>query len=420
MLHPVEEDRDTARRVDTLLPDIAAISASTIVEWLAGDDCHAMDEAELISGLGYRLRAIGVPVDRLALHLMTLHPEYFGTSIAWTAGEPVNSQDRHHGSVSLAFMDSAISQAIRMRRTVVAGRTGMGASWQCLETFAGRDLMQVIVIPLCNCDGSVSTASFATQRPTGFTAGERQILERIIPALRNACELRTLRKIGDTMLDTYIGPYTAQRIRAGHIRQGEVESIDAALLLCDLRGFTELSNNLPPREIMQFLNCYFDRVVPAITSHGGEVAKFMGDAVLAFFPGYSAVWAAASAYNAAMEILARTAETHDVRMHVGIALHYGEVNYGNLGSGGRLDFTLIGPDVNLVSRIQHVCSEEGHQLLMSRAFMEAQNDENERQSIGCRELKGFESPVELFQPLDRVDRTLTTDLLRPGIKFGQG
>ncbi len=346
---------------------------------------------------------------------MTLHPQYFGTSIAWTAEEPVVIQGRQHGTATLAFLDSAISQAMRTRKTVVAGRSGIGASWQCLETFAGRDLAQVIVIPLCNSDGPVSTVAFATQSLTGFTVDERQILERIAPALRNACELRTLRQVGNTMLDTYIGPYTAQRIRAGHIRQGEVESIDAALLLCDLRGFTELSNRLRPQEVMQFLNCYFDRVVPAITGSGGEVAKFMGDAVLAFFPGYSAEWAAASAYNAAMEILARTAETDDIKMRVGIALHYGEINYGNLGSGGRLDFTLIGPDVNLVSRIQHVCSEESHQLLMSRAFMEAQNDGTERLPIGHRKLKGFEKPVELFQGALSADRALTFDLLRSSI-----
>jgi adenylate cyclase len=411
MLLPLEEKPLAARRTDKLMsvPDVAPVSQ--IIEWLAGDDCHSMDEGGLISGLGDRLRAIGVPIDRLALHLMTLHPEIFVTSVAWTAEEPVDIQDRQHGTVSLAFMDSAISHAMRSRKTVVVGRNGMGASWQCLKTFAGRGLTQLMVVPLCNTEGPVNTASLATENPTGFTERERQILERVTPALRNACELRTLQQGGDTMLDTYIGPYTARRVRAGHIRQGEVESIHAALLLCDLRGFTELSNRLPPQEVMRFLNCYFDRVVPSITGNGGEVAKFMGDAVLAFFPGYSSEWAAASAYNAAMEILMRTEETTGIEMHVGVALHYGEVNYGNLGSGGRLDFTLIGPDVNLVSRIQHVCSEESYQLLMSRPFVEAQNDGINRRSIGRRELKGFEKPVELFQGSVPGDHAPTVSLL---------
>ncbi|MGO7532273.1 adenylate/guanylate cyclase domain-containing protein [Rhizobium leguminosarum] len=412
MLLPVENNTVAARGTDKLVHDAEVASASPIIDWLAGDECHALDEAGVISGLGRRLRSIGVPVDRLALYLITLHPEYFGRSIAWTEEEPVDIEDRQHGTISLAFMDSAISHAMRTRRTVVVGRSGVGASWQCLRTFADRNLEQLIVSPLCNSDGPVSTASFATRKPTGFTDIERQIIQRVSPALRNVCELLTLRKVGNTMLDTYIGPYTAQRVRAGHIRQGEVESIDAALLLCDLRGFTKLSNRLPPQEVMQFVNCYYDKVVPSITGNGGEVAKFMGDAVLAFFPAYSAEWAAASAYNAAIEISTRTAEATGIKMDVGIALHYGIVNYGNIGSGGRLDFTLIGPDVNLVNRIQHVCSEESRQLLMSRSFVEAHIG-CERLPIGHRQLKGFERPVELFQGPE-LDRKLTIDVPHSG------
>jgi adenylate cyclase len=369
--------------------------ALAIIEWLSGDECHSLDEAGLISGLGYRLQTIGLPVDRLTLHLMTLHPEYLGKSVAWAPQEPAEVQDRQHGTLSLAFLDSALCQSMKTRRTVVSERYGAGASWQCMDIFAGRDLFQLIAVPLCNADGPVSAATFGTRRPTGFTEAERHILQRITPALRNACELLTLRQAGHSMLDTYIGPFTAQRVRGGRIRQGEIETIDAALLLCDLRGFTELSNRLPPHEIMQFLNGYFDTVVPAITRKGGEVAKFMGDAVLAFFPGYSAPWAAAAAYQATAEILEKIETSRIGGMKVGVALHYGEVNYGNIGSGGRLDFTLIGPDVNLVSRIQHVCSEEGHELLMSAPFIEAMGLEA-RRSIGTRQLKGFENPVELF------------------------
>jgi adenylate cyclase len=373
-------------------------SVLAIIEWLSGDECHSLDEAGLISGLGHRLRALGLPVDRLTLHLMTLHPEYLGRSVAWAPEEPVEIHDRHHGAVSLAFLDSALCQSMKTREIIVAGRDGAGASWQSMDIFAGRDLVQLNIVPLCNADGPVSAAAFGTKRPTGFTEAERQIIERIMPALRNACELRTLRQVELSLLDTYIGPLTAQRILGGRIRQGEIESINAALLLCDLRGFTEISNRLPAHEVMQLLNGYFDAVVPAITGKGGEVLKFMGDAVLAFFPGYSAAWATAAAHQAATEILEKieTSQIAGMKASVGVALHYGEVSYGNIGSGRRLDFTLIGPDVNMVSRIQHVCSEEGHELLMSAPFLEARGAGIEN-SIGTRLLKGFENPVELFQ-----------------------
>ncbi|MEK1889046.1 MAG: adenylate/guanylate cyclase domain-containing protein [Phyllobacterium sp.] len=372
-------------------------SVLTMIEWLSGDECHSLDEAGLISGLGRRLQAVGLPVDRLTLHLMTLHPEYLGRSVAWAPGEPIEIHDRQHGAVSLAFLDSALCHSMKTREIIIAGRDGTGASWQCMDIFAGRDLVQLMIVPLCNADGPVSAAVFATKRTSGFSQAERQIIERIMPALRNACELRTLRQAELSLLDTYVGPMTAQRILGGHIRQGEIESIDAALLLCDLRCFTEMSNRLRASNVMQLLSGYFDAVVPAITGKGGEVLKFMGDAVLAFFPGYSAAWATAAAHQAAMEILENleTTQINGMRLSVGMALHYGEVSYGNIGSGRRLDFTLIGPDVNMVSRIQHVCSEEGHELLMSRPFVEAREARIEN-SIGTRLLKGFENPVELF------------------------
>jgi adenylate cyclase len=390
---PILDDRR-----DMPIHHINGRPALAIIEWLSGEECHALDEAGLLSGLGRRLESIGLPVDRLTLHLMTLHPEHLCRSVAWAPEEPVEIRDRHHNAVSLAFLDSALSLSMKAREIVVSDRNGPGASWQCIDSFSGRDLVQLIVVPLCNNDGSVSAATFATRRPAGFTEVERQIIERIMPSLRNCCELRTLRQIGVSVLDTYIGPLTAQRILSGRIRQGEIETIDAALLLCDLRGFTELSNRLPANEVMKLLNGYFDMVVPAIMTKGGEVAKFMGDAVLAFFPGYSAEWATAAAYQAAAEILEKlqTTQIAGMKVNVGVALHYGEVSYGNIGSGRRLDFTLIGPDVNLVSRIQHVCSEEGHELLMSAPFLGARGL-GIGSSIGTRSLKGFENSIELFQ-----------------------
>jgi adenylate cyclase len=190
---------------------------------------------------------------------------------------------------------------------------------------------------------------------------------------------------------------TASRILAGHIRRGEIESMEAALLLCDLRGFTELSNQLPGSTVLGLLNAYFDKVVPAITREGGEVLKFMGDAVLAFFPGIDPPGACQAALAAAKAILDEVDDFQydSIRVKVGIALHYGEVSYGNVGSGNRLDFTLIGPDVNLVSRIQSICSERGDALLMSLSFREKARI-GDAVPIGPQRLKGFADAMELF------------------------
>ncbi len=369
-----------------------------LIEWLTGDECHALDEVGLVSGLGRRLRALGVPVDRLTLHLMTLHPEYIGRTIAWAPSEPVEIHDREHGT-RLAIANTPLQKVFESRELLVVGPSqSPHGRWQHIDVFAGRALVQLMIAPLCNADGPVSAAIFGTKRPGGFTSWEMQVIERIIPALRNTSELRILRQVELSLLDTYIGPLTASRILAGRIRQGEIESMQAALLLCDLRGFTELSNRLPGETVLGLLNAYFDRVIPAITHEGGEVLKFMGDAVLAFFPGYDATRTCNAALSAARAILkALDGFKYDgIGAKAGIALHHGEVSYGNIGSGRRLDFTLIGGDVNLVSRIQGACSELGEQLLMSEAFYEAVKPED-AVSAGSHLLKGFPDGVELYR-----------------------
>lgn len=388
------ESETTARRVDRDGGNAGAILA--VIEWLTGDECNALDEAGLISGVGRRLRGLGVPVDRLTLHLMTLHPEFVGRTIAWAPGEPVEIHDREHGS-EVAIANTPLQRVMKTREPLTVGiRENQYGRWQHIDVFAERGLAQLVIAPLCNADGPVSAAVFATTRPGGFTPSERQIVERILPALRNVCELRILRQAELSLLDTYIGPLTAQRILAGRIRQGEIESMEAAFLLCDLRGFTELSNRLPDETVLGLLNAYFDRVVPAITREGGEVLKFMGDAVLAFFPGYDSRRASASALTAATDILSEI-ERFDfggIRIRAGIALHYGTVSYGNIGSGRRLDFTLIGADVNFVSRLQAVCSDLGRSLLMSAAF--CSQVDADVVSVGRQQLKGFSEPAELF------------------------
>jgi len=383
-----------SRTTHTSINTTATLS---LIEWLTGNECHGLDEAGLVSGLGRRLQALGIPVDRLTLHLMTLHPEFIGRTIAWAPGEPIEIHDREHG-MRLVLANTPLQKALETREPLIVGPgESPHGRWQHIDIFSGRGLVQLIIAPLCNADGPISSAAFGTRRPGGFTSAEQQVIERILPALRNTSELRVLRQCELSLLDTYVGPMTASRILAGHIRRGEIESMEAALLLCDLRGFTELSNRLPGSTVLGLLNSYFDKVVPAITREGGEVLKFMGDAVLAFFPGIDPTQACHAALTAAKAILdaVDNCQYDGIRVKAGIALHYGELSYGNVGSGSRLDFTLIGPDVNVVSRIQGICSERGEALLMSEAFRQKARI-TDAVAIGPQRLKGFSEAMELF------------------------
>lgn len=372
-----------------------------IVEWLAGNECHELDDAGLIAGFGLRLCKAGLAIDRLALHLRTLHPEILGRTVAWAPNEPVEIHDREHGILATAaFAGSPLCEVMEsgVAKLLLIGRERQPA-WTGIDIFQGRNLAAYYIVPLNNADGPVSAVTFCTASPAGFGEADLAALERVLPALRNACELRILRRTELSLLDTYIGANTARRILAGQIRRGTVETLEAALLLCDLRGFTELSNRLPSSRVLNLLNAYFDRVVPAITEAGGEVLKFMGDAVLAFFPQAEAAQSCNAALRAAIAALARLEEMpqSDTALNAGIALHYGTVSYGNIGSGQRLDFTVIGPDVNLVSRIQGASSSTNRRLLMS-ARMAALLDDPGIVSIGDYTLRGFAEPVALFTP----------------------
>ena len=378
---------------------IGSAVAVELIEWLAGDECHELDDAGLAAGLGRRLRTAGLPIDRLTLHLRTLHPEIFGRSIAWAPNEAVEVRDRAHGiEMSPGFAGSPLRRVMEMRKPLIVRLdASTDPAWVHTDLFQGRGLVEFVIVPLRNSDGLVSAASFATRRASGFAPSDLVALDRIVPALRNACELRTLGSVELTLLDTYVGATTARRVMAGGIRRGEVERLEAALMLCDLRGFTELSNRLPEERVLELLNAYFDRVVPAITRAGGEIIKFMGDAALAFFHCDSPASSCSSALQGALSTLEDLGrfEDPDAELHAGIALHYGTVSYGNIGSGRRLDFTVIGPDVNLVSRIQAFCSATGRQLVTSERFATLLEPDTAI-SIGHHELRGFVEPVELY------------------------
>lgn len=382
-----------------MMTNPARTGVAELIEWLSGDECHDATDAAMLSELGRRLCALGLPLDRLSLHLRTLHPQILARTLAWTDGEPVELRDRDNSIERLPFFaGNPIRRATEERRWLSLSTPEEIAKLEELDFFQDRGLLGAEVVPLVMGQGPASAVVFATRRPEGFGPDGRALLQRIIPALRGACEIRVLQLAEATLLDTYVGPLTGRRILDGHIRRGDVETLKAALLLCDLRDFTVLSNRLPPEQMLDRLNLYFDQLVPPIAAHGGEVLKFMGDAVLAFFHHQDGPAAScAAAFAAARQALANihSVSQAGTPLSAGVALHHGEVAYGNIGSGGRLDFTVIGRDVNLVSRIQTACATTGQPLLMSQHFA-ALLDRPGSRSIGPHPLKGFAEPLELF------------------------
>ena len=376
--------------------EASSADADEILEWLTSDECQGLDDAGLVEGLARRLRIAGLGLDCLGLHLHTLHPETVGRSAVWSPDGRVEIQDRAHG---FNIADNSTWSLLDRGEWVVVPRDDPRAAAGVLhDLFTRCNLSELVLVPLMGAFEHVGGAGFGTQRAAGFTPDELATVRRIVPALRTACEVRAVRRREANLLDTYVGSLTGQRILAGDIRRAKLESLDAALMLCDMRDFTALSDRLPETRVLELLNIYFDQIVPPIVDAGGEILKFMGDAVLAFFRSEAdPAMNCSAAFDAALRGLARldAVALREPELRAGISLHHGTVSYGNIGAGSRLDFTIIGRDVNLVSRIQTVCSVVGQRLLISApfAYLLARTDV---QSIGLYQLKGFDQPHELF------------------------
>ena len=252
------------------------------------------------------------------------------------------------------------------------------------------------------CDGSHKALSFATKRAGGFDRDELALFEAMIPAVAFNLEVQALRRTARTLLDTYVGQQSGGRVLEGQIRRGAGETIRAALVYADLRGFTAMSEATEPAVVITALDAWFDRIAGAVHAFGGEVLKFIGDGVLAIFP---VIETPAAACDAALRAItaARAGMAHldaeraargQPPLPFGAALHLGEILWGNIGAADRLDFTAIGSAVNLVSRLEGLCRPLGHSVLISGAV--AAETRTALVPLGEHELRGIAAPCAVF------------------------
>jgi len=244
-----------------------------------------------------------------------------------------------------------------------------------LEELRRRGMTDYVVLPVPFSDGTNKALSLATTRAGGFSDDEIALFTAMTPAVAVNLEIQALRNMARTLLDTYVGRQSGGRVLAGQIRRGAGETINAVIWLSDLRGFTGLSETLPRDELIGMLDHYFGPMCDAVETNGGEVLKFIGDSVLAIFPVEPDASACRRALEAARSAKAaieaenqRRAASGSPLIHYGLALHVGDVMYGNIGGSTRLDFTVIGPAVNLTSRIESMCKSLDRSPLLSAEF----------------------------------------------------
>jgi adenylate cyclase len=397
---------------------VHSAEASRLQDWLIEAGVTSLPARDLLEGFCRRLVEAGFPLSRAFLSFATLHPQHRARSTTWQEGAVQEADFNYDDMPEAAWQGSPFRHMLETRTARLHRRlAGPGAvvDFPALAEFRGAGLTEWIALlhgfgwecaPAHDNPTGV-VLSFATKAPGGWRAGELALLEKLAMALALAARGGGVLGTTRDVLATYLGADAAEQVIAGHVRRGSVGRLAACILYADLRGFTDFTETTAPEEVTRRLNAYFDCVGEPVTAAGGEILKFLGDGVLAAIlpaPGRDLADVAAAGLRAAEDILARVealnasaAMSGGPTLAMDIALHQGEVTFGNIGTADRLDFTVIGPAVNQATRLEGLCRELGLNLLISDSFARAAPALAPKlRSVGRHRLRGVREPQEVF------------------------
>jgi adenylate cyclase len=376
-----------------------------IAKWLIGEARLSLDPVALVTGFCERLTGQGVPLWRLRAGQALANPLASAWGVIWTRDgsgtheylvqRTLLSTGAYHGS---PFQHVVERRETFRRRLVDLDPERDHAVLHEMAAAGGTDYLAV---PLEYGDGSVQGLSLVSDGDGGFADAHLALIEQLRQPLAAALEPTAMRRSSASLLRTFLGEGPADAVLAGAIRRGDRRHIQAAILFTDLRGFTGLSERLDEADLFTALDRYFEAVVDAVRGEGGDVLKLLGDGILAIFPveaagSTPACAAALRAVEQARKRLTAAQAADGTPLAFVATLHVGEVAYGNIGSPERLDFTVLGPAVNLVSRLEGLAKELGQPLLCSAAFADALDAP--LTSFGFFPLRGVAEPQEVFVP----------------------
>ncbi len=387
-----------------------------LAAWIAEAGLAGETETAVVAGFCDRAIAFGLPIARASVFIDTLHPIYEGRLFRWEREKPEPTLAEYGRSTDESYAERWRSSPFfrllesgesLLRRRIAADTENEFGLFPELRAAAMTDY--VAIVNRFAAGGAIGAmdcvySSWMTDRAGGFGDDDVAGLERLAPFLGLAVKSASLGRIAKTLVETYLGRDAGRRVLGGRIARGVAERIEAVLWFSDLRNFTRISDTSPPGQIIPMLNDYADVVVSAIHRHTGDVLKLIGDGVLAIFPAdernracAAALSAARLAQQAVVALNARRTGQGLPTTELYLGLHVGEVFYGNIGSEERLDFTVIGPAVNEVSRIAAMCRSVDQPLLLSAAFAASVADPRHRLvSVGRYALRGVRRPQELF------------------------
>ena len=409
------------------LPKSDVLSLS---DWICEQGLLRVRLEDLLSGFCERLEARGLPLMRGYLSAQTLHPRIAVLGCSWRPDEGIRTDViLYRPEPSEAYLNSPfkrlIADDLNDLRVRLEGTAPL--PFPVCEEFreeGGSDYFAQLVRYGRNGEPDGRTGvifSWTSAEPGGFSDEDIALFRFLAPRLGMAVQTRISQDININLLDAYVGSTQGRRILNGEIRRGALDVISAVILLADLRGFTAMSERTDRDELVEMLNQYFDCLVGPIHEHGGNVLKFLGDGLLATFPlnGKAADQLCEHALEAAMAALKQADELNVDRIAAGkpamdldIALHLGDVYWGNVGSAERLDFTIVGPAVNEAARIETLCTQYERSLLMSETFAKAATRSSQHLvPIGRFALRGVRSVQSIYthdgmlapDPSDRQD-----------------
>lgn len=385
----------------------APTQADGVVDWLTNGTRDERFIDNIFAQMCIRLQQAGIPLKRATLHVQINHPQWLGARMMWSDGMTdaeiarvdydVRERSEYIGSPASEIIEGATELRENLEQDPSLGRKHAIYG----EMRAGG-LTDYVAWPLYHTLGKQHVVTFATDRPGGFDQAHIAALKKLLPVLALVSEIRIKNRLARTLLETYVGSHAGELILAGATRRGTGTTVRAAIMICDLRDFTKISDNWPRDDVIDLLNDYFDAMSEPIARHGGEILKFIGDGLLAIFPLQhpdacaDLLHAVTEARQAMTALNERNSATGRAPLNYGIGVHVGDVMYGNIGSTSRLDFTVIGPAVNMASRLEALTKQLGRPVLLSRDFAELVQPKFELERVGQHAVRGFSDPIELF------------------------
>ena len=387
-----------------------------MTDWLIDEGLNGTSVKQFLPALAERMNDRGASLRRINLGADVLHPTIDSRSFHWTRDHGVEMTMLDRGSFdenSPEWLQSPFRHMLVNKEKFLRRKLGDGApsgEFPLLDRFAGEGATEYAAFAtgfgagatLGATDGMLS--SWVSDAPGGFGNAQITLLEAIQKPLALVFNRNILHATTRTLLGTYLGEDAARRVLEGNVERGRAESIRAVIWFSDLSGFTRVVDSIDRHLLLGLLNDYAGVVVDTLEAHGGNVLKFMGDGLLAIFPAEEMENACGHALKAAKEAIAAATALSATRSTDGLpttdlylALHEGELLYGNFGGRSRLDFTVLGPAVNEASRMAALSRSIDQRIVVSSAFAAACGAKRDRLvSLGRYALRGVTRPQELF------------------------